>query len=345
MNRQVIIGDIHGCYDELEALLDKVGPSRDDIIISVGDCIDRGPKSLEVVKFLKENDNTFVIAGNHERKHLNKVFNYAQEITKLQFGRYYEETITWMNGLKYFYESNEVIVVHASLIPGLELVKQPNEVLCGSTTGERYLEQVLKGQKWYEVYDKDKPVVFGHYFVGNDPLIYKDKIFGIDTGACHGGYLTAITVPDFKIYSVKAKENYWKLEKRKWQGKVISQRPWEKMKWEHIEKEISNFKHYGEYEVINYINSLELWVNELQGIIPKMVKSIESITNEILEDVGELGFAEVAKKHILSQSLFTCYYGRLNIDVLLKKCISPEKTIELAKVLNIQVPEKPKDLL
>ncbi len=69
MNRKIIIGDIHGCFYELQCLLDKIGPNKDDEIISVGDFVDRGPSSLEVVKFFRQNQNTVAIKGNHERKH------------------------------------------------------------------------------------------------------------------------------------------------------------------------------------------------------------------------------------------------------------------------------------
>ncbi|WP_010251959.1 metallophosphoesterase family protein [Acetivibrio cellulolyticus] len=343
MRRQVIIGDIHGCYDEVQSLLDKVGLNKDDEIITVGDFLDRGPKSLEVVEFLRNNANFYSIVGNHERKHLNKIYNYAQEITKLKLGQYYEGTINWIKNLPYYYENNDVIVVHAALIPGVKMEKQPQEVLCGSTSGERYLEQILKGKYWYEVYEGDKPVVFGHHCVDN-PLIYNDLVYGIDTGACHGGFLTAITVPDFKVYSVKAKEDYWEAEKKKWQKSVVVNRPWKSMKWEQIENEIERFKKCEEEDIKKYANVLELWVKELKNSIPKIVKAIEQITKQILMDYGETGFGEVSKKHILSSFLFTCYHGRLNLDVVSKKCISPEKTLEMAKILDILVAENPEDL-
>ncbi len=345
MHRQIIIGDIHGCYDELQYLLDKVGLNKDDQIISAGDIIDRGPKSMEVVKFFREGKECLVVCGNHERKHLNKIYTYAQEITKLQFGQYYDETINWMRNLPYFYENDDVIVVHAALIPGLELKKQPQEVLCGSTSGQRYLEQTLNGKSWYKAYRGNKPIVFGHLFVGDTPLIYNDRVYGIDTGACHGGFLTAITIPDFKVYSVKAKEDYWESEKRKWQKQVIVNRPWKSMKWEQIENEINRFKNCEEHEVVKCVKLLEVWVQKLRNSIPGMVKSIERITEQILIDSGEEDFSEFAKRHSLSQFLFTCYNGRLNIDVLLKKCISPEKTIEMAKILGISLEENPEDLL
>ncbi len=66
----LVIGDIHGCYDELQSLLDKVGLTDTDAIISIGDCIDRGPETPEVLSFFSERTNTQLIIGNHERKHM-----------------------------------------------------------------------------------------------------------------------------------------------------------------------------------------------------------------------------------------------------------------------------------
>ena len=51
---QLIIGDIHGCYDELQQLLDKSGISDDDEIIAIGDLFDRGPKPREVFRFFRD---------------------------------------------------------------------------------------------------------------------------------------------------------------------------------------------------------------------------------------------------------------------------------------------------
>ena len=51
MKRTIIIGDIHGCYDELIALLKKCERKPSDEVISIGDMVDRGPKPWEVVEF------------------------------------------------------------------------------------------------------------------------------------------------------------------------------------------------------------------------------------------------------------------------------------------------------
>ena len=50
----LVIGDIHGCYDEFQSLLDKAGLTDEDSIVSVGDCVDRGPDTPAVLKFFQD---------------------------------------------------------------------------------------------------------------------------------------------------------------------------------------------------------------------------------------------------------------------------------------------------
>ncbi len=66
--------------------IDKVSLKDDDLLIALGDIIDRGNKSKEVYTYLKNGPNTIVLMGNHERKHKNGVLSYAQNIVKIQFG-------------------------------------------------------------------------------------------------------------------------------------------------------------------------------------------------------------------------------------------------------------------
>jgi serine/threonine protein phosphatase 1 len=216
MTRKIVIGDIHGCYDELLDLLDRIGPSEDDLLIPVGDIVDRGPKSVQVFDFFQSRKNAVVLMGNHERKHVRDVLSLSQKITRSQFDRNYTKARSWMSTLPYFYEDNDVIVVHAALQPDVSMKDQQEEILCGTMSGERRLKLLLNGEKWFEVYNGTKPVIFGHKVVGQTPLICNGKTFGIDTGACHGGWLTAITVPKFRIYSVKTQQNYWSRIKHEW---------------------------------------------------------------------------------------------------------------------------------
>ncbi len=88
--RTFIIGDIHGCFDELMELTKKTGLTNDDLLISLGDIVDRGNKSKEVYEYFLNRPNSIVLMGNHERKHQNGILSYAQEIVKVQFGEDYD---------------------------------------------------------------------------------------------------------------------------------------------------------------------------------------------------------------------------------------------------------------
>ncbi len=221
MNRKIVIGDIHGCHDELLDLLDQIGPAEDDLIISIGDFIDCGPKPVHVFDYFRNKENSIVLMGNHERKHVHGILSLSQKISRLQFEGKYSEVKFWLSTFPYFHEDRDVIVVHAALQPGVPMKEQQEEILCGTMGGERKLKHLLNGRKWYKTYSDAKPVIFGHKVIGSKPLIYEDKVFGIDTGACHGGYLTAITVPEFRIYSIKARHNYWSRIKREWKYEYI----------------------------------------------------------------------------------------------------------------------------
>ncbi len=150
MPRTIVIGDIHGCYDELMELLQQVELKDEDFLLSLGDIVDRGNKSLEVYQFFKNRPNSKVLMGNHERKHLNGQLNYAQEIVKVQFGSEYSVFLEWLKKREYAYETTEAIIVHAAFEPTKPLSEQKDEVLCGSTSGERYLTQKLPAESHWQ---------------------------------------------------------------------------------------------------------------------------------------------------------------------------------------------------
>ena len=71
--RNFVIGDVHGCIDEMRALWEVMSPTRDDVIVSAGDLVDKGPDSPGVVKFFREKQeagfNVVLVRGNHDEKH------------------------------------------------------------------------------------------------------------------------------------------------------------------------------------------------------------------------------------------------------------------------------------
>src|SRR2546428_5811641 len=66
MDRTIIIGDVHGCYFELTALLEEIGIRDEDRLIFVGDLITKGPANREVLEFIRQRRNCESVLGNHE---------------------------------------------------------------------------------------------------------------------------------------------------------------------------------------------------------------------------------------------------------------------------------------
>jgi len=214
--KRLIIGDIHGCYAELQDLLAKAGLSSSDEIIALGDVVDRGPDSPRVLEFFREQPNARSLRGNHERKHVRSFAGeirpaVSQRISRWQIGEAgYAAACGFMDGFDRFVELPEAILAHGFFEPGVALPDQRETVVAGTMSGECYLKRRYD-RVWYELYDGEKPLIVGHrdYLASGEPLIWKDRVFGIDTGCCYGGALTGILLPDFRVVSVPSRENHW----------------------------------------------------------------------------------------------------------------------------------------
>ena len=85
--RKIIIGDIHGCIDELKSLVSKIAITSNDELFFIGDLIDKGPDSVAVVKYvyaLSKKNKTILILGNHEEKFLRYLHNKAHNVKALE---------------------------------------------------------------------------------------------------------------------------------------------------------------------------------------------------------------------------------------------------------------------
>ena len=211
MNKIFAIGDIHGCYNKLQELMDKIPVDfKHDRLIFLGDYIDRGPDSFKVVEFLinlkKKYLNTVFLKGNHEEM----LELYLKGIEMMTFvgngGRHTLESysrhfkgnandlipqshLDFFQSLLLFYETENYIFVHAGLKKGVPLEKQkPDDLL--------WIRKSFIRTK----YNFKKRVIFGHTYF-QEPLIQPNKI-GIDTGAVYGNKLTCIELPDIKFYQV-----------------------------------------------------------------------------------------------------------------------------------------------
>lgn len=215
MQKTLVIGDIHGCHFELQALLDKAGLGDGDAIISIGDLVDRGPESPQVAAFFQTTPNTQAVMGNHERKHVRAArhevqLSISQRISQQQFGQIYQDALLWMSGLPLYIELDEAIIFHGYYEPGIALDQQNPSVLCGTMGGEKILRERYTSS-WFELYDAEKPAIVGHYnYTHSDqPFVYRDRVFGLDTDCVTGKALTGILLPSFQIISVPSRGNLW----------------------------------------------------------------------------------------------------------------------------------------
>ncbi|KPJ78511.1 MAG: metallophosphatase [Deltaproteobacteria bacterium SG8_13] len=204
------IGDIHGRYDKLCALMDKIDIDLDsEMLVFLGDYIDRGPQSFEVVDYLidlrKRHPNTVFLKGNHEEMfekyisgedRLTYLFNGGQQTLDSYMSRSREtdeplipaQHLAFFKSLMMYYETENYIFVHAGLQKNVPLAKQKSEDLLWIR--KKFIESG---------HDFGKPVVFGHTPLP-EPLLQPNKI-GIDTGAVYGNKLTCIRLPDLVFYS------------------------------------------------------------------------------------------------------------------------------------------------
>lgn len=218
--KRLIIGDIHGCFAELQDLLGKAGIAAGDEIIAIGDIVDRGPDTPRVLEFFRATRDARSIMGNHERKHVRSFRGeippaLSQTIARQQIGEAaYPDACAFMDGFPRFLEMPDALLVHGFFEPGKPVASQKETVIVGTLSGQFEVERVCSGP-WYEAYDGAKPLIVGHhdYLRTGQPLVHKDRVFAIDTGCCTGGTLTGLVLPDFQIVSVPSRKNYGRVEK------------------------------------------------------------------------------------------------------------------------------------
>jgi hypothetical protein len=219
--KTLIIGDIHGCYSELQDLLDKAGVADDDRVIALGDIVDRGPNSVQVMDFFSNNPSRLSLMGNHERKHGRGARHevrlaLSQIISREDFGAGYPQALERMGRFPLFIDLPEAVLVHGYLEPGVPLEQQRDTVLCGTMSGDQYLRDQYD-QPWYALYDGEKPVIVGHqdHLRNGQPFIYQDRVYCLDTSCVHGETLTGLMLPEFKVESVPSRRDYWRETRQK----------------------------------------------------------------------------------------------------------------------------------
>lgn len=335
MSRTIVLGDLHGCAEELFDLLDRVGLTDADTLVSCGDLVDRGPDPGGVVRLFRTRPRSVALCGNHERKHVRGVLSYSQQVARLQLGETYADTVAWFATLPYHYETPDVRVVHFGHFPGVPLDEVPEDVRAGTTSGEAKLRERFGGTPWWAHYADDVPIAFGHHVVGTEPLVVNDRVFGLDTGACHGGRLTALILPERRLVSVPARGDHWARVRREWQVPVLRQEGWRELPFARIAKKARSLR--GPEIDDAFLDGVVAWSEAVQAHIPTLATRLDAE----LAALAVAGEVDRAAAHPAASWLHRRQAGRLSDGAL--GCATPADVFRLAEALGVElgVPAEP----
>ena len=220
--KTLVVGDIHGCFDELLFLIGQAGLCDGDRIVAVGDLIDRGDQAWQVVDFfMSKPESRFAVCGNHEWKH---ILHRASQVmpsrlgnlTKAQMGaERHGRAVEYFKTLPLWIELPEVIVAHAGVCPGERMEETDPKLIMGVASDYR---TGFDGSSpwWFDdpALNIGKPIVFGHHVFPAVERGIRGNVWGINTGAGYGLPLTGLLLPDFKVLSVPTKDRLASLPPR-----------------------------------------------------------------------------------------------------------------------------------
>lgn len=359
--RTIIIGDIHGCWAELEALLDKVGFGQEDQLIALGDIVDRGPDTPKVLEFFRTHPSARSLLGNHERKHLKASQGetkpaLSQLISREQIGQArYPDALAFFASLPEYLELPEAILVHGMWEPGKSLQDQKSEVLLGTLSGERYLWKQLH-RPWYELYDGPKPLIVGHqnYSQKPEPFVWKDRLFGLDTDCCHGGALTALVLPEFRFISVRSPQDYWSQMAQRYAHLASEAIRIRELSWEKAEELLDKWEARSSEEDITpqVAEELRQLLSQAQAALESLHAHLIQRTEQVLSELRQQTdfatlppegqgqrFAQAIGPTPLAPLLHLARKGQLNLAQLRRYFKKPQALLDFCK--RHQIPIRP----
>ncbi len=234
-----IIGDIHGCFDELVQLLKEldyeistqsdgetiVAPPQGRKAIFVGDFVDRGPKVAEVLRLVMGMQKTgaaICVPGNHDvklvralrGKNVNPTHGLAESLSQLEktSTAFKTQVAEFLDGLvsHCVLDNGRLVVAHAGMkakLQGRASGRVREFALYGETTGETDTFGLPIRSNWADEYRGDAMVVYGHTPVVEPQWV--NRTINIDTGCVFGGKLTALRYPEKELVSVPAHRTYY----------------------------------------------------------------------------------------------------------------------------------------
>ncbi|MFP8965613.1 symmetrical bis(5'-nucleosyl)-tetraphosphatase [Pokkaliibacter sp. CJK22405] len=174
-----VIGDIQGCYDEFRTLLDVIHFSDSDQLWIAGDLVNRGPDSLNTLRFVKSlGDQAISVLGNHDLHllaiaHGHGTFKRGDTLEAIFAAEDRDELLHWLQHRPLLHRDGRQVLVHAGLPP-----------IWSAADAEMYareVEEVLRGD--------DAPTYFAHMY-GNQPDRWQDDLEGAERWRVITNYLT-----------------------------------------------------------------------------------------------------------------------------------------------------------
>ncbi len=240
--RTIAVGDPHGCCVELQDLLEKLAFGADDRLILLGDLIDRGPDPVGVVRLARNLKGQCVtILGNHDDtalRWLKHETKRAQDPTYAhpmkpplpkrleQWLSLSEEDVAYLAACPVIYRPLPGwIAVHGGLMPRVPPEKQKASQLVrcrwvdekGAYVGLKRPDDPPEmppgAMPWAHAWDGTESVVYGHEVFSEEQPQYDRRpngaeCWGLDTGCCHGGRLTALILETREVVQVQARQQY-----------------------------------------------------------------------------------------------------------------------------------------
>lgn len=193
-NDVYVVGDVHGCLNELETLFDRLALGDNDLVVFVGDLVRKGPDSRGVVESVRSHPNAVSVRGNNE----DKLIHGRKELPALDPFDAYLESLPVVALL------GDAMVVHGGVDPRRTLADHGIEDLLNFRSIPP--EAGYDGPFWFEQYEGPRRVFFGHTVL--DEPVVSDHAVGLDTGCVYGGALTAYDLKCDELVSVPAEREY-----------------------------------------------------------------------------------------------------------------------------------------
>jgi len=189
-----VVGDVHGCIDELRDLLDVLDPGDDDLVVFVGDLVRKGPDSEAVLELVASAPSMVSVRGNNEQKFID-----GEEPAE-RLGERFDHVASMPAAVSF----GDALVIHGGVDPRLTL--EEHALVDLLETRAIPAENGYDGPFWFELHEGPPQVLFGHTVL-EDP-VDREWAVGLDTGCVHGRELTAYDYRAGEFLSVPARETY-----------------------------------------------------------------------------------------------------------------------------------------